>query len=355
MKILFFSDLHAHAHEQFSRRLETGRNSRLQDCLDIIQQVKDLLVSRRDIQAVIFCGDLFHARNKLDVDVFTSVYAQIKGLRNVCDSLGIYEPILLTGNHDQYTRIGEVHSLQPFREIARVIDEPTALSLVHRDTAIGDEVVKIKLYPHTSDVATLKQRIAAQENFHIMVIHQAVKEGRLGPGDITLAEVPLSTADLRLDELKYCFAGDYHKRQWIGNFHYIGSPLQLTFGERDETKAFTILDTQTWTCEEVHTQAPRFFIFNTLADYEQAKISRDYSKDFVRIEAKSSAEVDKIKSEHPEVQVILSKNETELARVSKDALTEDRMLLEAYVGGDKLYEDPTALVSLGMSYLTGEE
>jgi hypothetical protein len=39
MRIIAFSDLHSDSHEDFSYQLPNGLNSRLSDCLDVIDKV----------------------------------------------------------------------------------------------------------------------------------------------------------------------------------------------------------------------------------------------------------------------------------------------------------------------------
>ena len=75
--------------------------------------------------------------------------------------------------------------------------------------------------------------------------------------------------DLPLDKTKHCIAGDFHKRQFLaeGKFHYLGSPLQLSFSERGDRKCFTLIHDD-WTIEEIETDAPRFYQFDSVAEFE---------------------------------------------------------------------------------------
>lgn len=237
-KMLFLADLHAHNYEQFHTRLPNGRNSRLQDCLNILAQAKEAAIEH-SISQIWILGDLFHARTKLDVDVFTSTWLAV---RDLADSRYVH---ILRGNHDSYSKIGEVHSLEAFKEIPNctVIDKPVMM----RDGC------HLFAYPYSPDSGQYVKQWndpAFEANnckFDLLLLHQSIREAAIGPYVMT-GHGELSVNDLPMNSCKYVFAGDYHKRQWFGpgnRVHYVGSPLQLNFGERNETKAFTMIDTKT--------------------------------------------------------------------------------------------------------------
>jgi DNA repair exonuclease SbcCD nuclease subunit len=83
-KVLLFTDLHIHNHKQSLQRL--------QDCLDVLrwafQTARD-----REIKDVLFLGDLFHDRQKIQVMAYHNTFQVFEEYRD----LNIY---LLLGNHD---------------------------------------------------------------------------------------------------------------------------------------------------------------------------------------------------------------------------------------------------------------
>lgn len=352
MKILFFSDLHAHNHEQFSTRLPNGRNSRFQDCLDIIEQAK-LVCREHSVDQVIFLGDCFHSRTKVDVDVFVSTFWAFEQL--ACE-VGL---TMLVGNHDQYTKVGKTFSIQGFSHFADIVYQP---KLWHPVNSMTDPGVRIAACPHMSDVSEMKEFIAKAIDYKadLFLFHQALKEGTVGPYDSTV-HAELSVNDLPVcgdDGIKYCIGGDFHKRQFFGpgnRVHYCGSPLQLTFGERGETKAFTLLDTKDWSIQTIETSAPKFFILDSPGDMENMALNP--VKDFIRLRVlpEKALEAFSLKTKYPRIQVeVISEEKQVLQRVDKDVVTNDRSLLKAYIDQQKIADGETYLAS-GLDLLLGAE
>jgi DNA repair exonuclease SbcCD nuclease subunit len=348
-KLLFFSDLHCHNHSQFSTILANGRNSRLQDCLNIILQAQqvaaDLHCDGHKV-SVFMLGDLFHSRTKLDIDVYSGAWGYVNSLAY------LFPMYLLKGNHDCYSKCGDVHSLEAFAEVCDVIDEP-------RRIVAGD--CTLNAFPYTDDVAKLVQDIQAAEPADMLLLHQALREGAVGPYGAT-GHGELSVKDLPLDRYKYVFAGDYHKRQWVvpNKVHYIGSPLQLTFGEAGEFKAFTLVDTETWQVEDIPTQAPRFFVFNSVQEYETAKAAGTVRPaiDFIRVlydeDNRKSAE--QVKTECDRVQLVEeSQQKAVLQRVGNEVASNDLLLLEAYVEQKAPALDMERLIAVGLEELGASE
>ncbi len=345
--MLFFSDLHCHAWSQYSTRLPNGLNSRLQDCLNIIHQAKKI-VEEQLVNYVFFVGDLFHSRTKIDIDVY---YATFRAMRDLA-SIGV--PIyILKGNHDCHNRVGDVHSLEAFKTIAAVVDRPMIRTLQS-----GDEKVSVAMFPYTSDVPRLIEQFEGLPAMDLVLFHQGVREAVVGPYGMTVHS-ELALSNLPLNRVRYCIAGDYHKRQFLadGKFHYCGSPLQLTFGEAGEEKAFSLIDTSDWKIQTIPTSAPRFYSFDSatrLAEVINTPDSPNLDVDFIRVFYKNENEINetiralegRIVFEHmPEEQTVLT-------RIDPAIVGDDRALLEAWLHqkvGDS--QDAGNLIELGMELL----
>ena len=346
MRLLFFADLHAHSWSQFSTRLPSGLNSRLQDCLDILKQAKRI-VEEKQIDYVFCLGDVFHSRTKIDIDVF---YATFRAMRDLA-STGV--PIyILKGNHDCHNRVGDVHSLEAFKTIAAVVDQPMTRTL-----GKGDDKFTVAMFPYTSDVPTLIEQFKQLPVLDLVLFHQGVREAAVGPYGMTVhSELSLDT--LPLDRARYCIAGDYHKRQFLANgkFHYCGSPLQLTFGEMGEEKAFSYIDTADWKIQTIPTEAPKFYSYESsteLATVLDTEFAPRLDKDFIRVFYTNENEInetirnleDRIVFEHrPEEQKALS-------RVDPTIVGDDRALLEAWLQQKFEDQDVSSMLELGMELL----
>lgn len=337
MNSLFFSDLHSHNHEQFSKKLSNGRNSRLQDCLNIVAQAEELCKTY-EIGTCFFLGDVFHSRTKLDVDTMASTYEAFKALSKSCKKL-----IMLCGNHDQHTRVGDVHSVEIFSDFAQVISTPEIISCGGYSAAC---------YPSTSDIEGMKGWISKIPPCDLFLFHQGISEAAVGPYDMHV-KCELSIQDLPFYKVRYCLGGDFHKRQFLndGKFHYIGSPLQLSMGERGDVKCFTYIDSN-WKIHSIPTQAPKFFQFESETEFQNSEA--DPSKDFIRLTLSDKSKVSSLKEKYPRIQVFLKADEKQiLQRISSDIVSDDHKLLEAYVDQSTTEIDKVDLLLLGRELLAG--
>jgi DNA repair exonuclease SbcCD nuclease subunit len=315
-KILLFSDLHLHNWPQFSHTdPETGLNSRLVDQLTVLAQIRDVC-EKEDIDALIFLGDLFHSRTKIDVDVLWAAHESCYQL-----SKAVPEFYILVGNHDQSTRDGSIHSLDGFRYFANVIDEPKKLTVADHWAGY--------FHPFTTDFDAFRKFCASIPP----------GEKNLFFGHQGISEADVSVKDLPSDRCRYVFMGHYHKHQWVrDNVAYIGSPLQLDFGERTEQKGFLILDSDVPAPRNVEfrfSKAPKFKLYED-ADkfYTDLKNDRlDPKRDFVRVHGQAK-DIRNIQQDHPRIQVVQAAVPYEHpSRIDPAMTASDKALLSAYIEG----------------------
>jgi DNA repair exonuclease SbcCD nuclease subunit len=346
-KILFFSDLHAHNHAQFATRRPNGLNSRFADCLAVVDQITDYCKAQQ-IQHVVFLGDLFHSRTKLDIDVFTLTWETMKRLAKQVGDLR-----LLVGNHDQFTRIGDVHAIRPFEEFAQVIDQPTLAT-------VGD--CPVYFIPFTANEDKLKEIVhTIPYNAKLVCLHQPVREAIPGPTN-SPGKPDFTVEDFPLDRLELVLSGDIHKQQWVGGkekMFYVGSPMQHNFGEREHAKSFVVLDTEMWKLELVPTVAPTFHYFECGEASDPAALAFEHcdpDRDFIKVVYadcwRNNAEA--VKDKHPRVHILQSAAPTavDLAPVPGHVFLDDRSLLEAYMTQNAYGKlDPARLLDVGLDYL----
>lgn len=343
MKILIFSDLHVHNYQQMSRTLPNGMNSRLADCIGIVDQAAEV-AANKGCNHCIFCGDWFHSRTKLDIDVLYYSLAAVKRLSS------IVQIVMIPGNHDCFGTSSEVTSLDLFRQYATVIDKPCTIDYIE---AGSDFFTSLTFVPWQSNPREFFKTF--EDSGEALFMHQAIDEGVIGPTDRKV-DVHLSVNDLPLDRYKMIFAGDYHKHQTLANgkFVYCGSPLQLTFGERDEPKGILVYDTDTGTMEFVPTKAPKFHVFDSIREYKAAdnQIRRE---DFVRVKYTDDEKDDPIiKQEEFTTQFEYVAAEKQVARGNPNIVSDDHALLREYLdtmpGIDA--KDKPELLELGMEMLS---
>jgi len=92
VKILFFSDLHAHNYQDFSSYNE-GTSSRLDDAMGTVLLIADD-AARHKVDYICFGGDVFHLKNFVDSQVLRYTFEMFKQLAEVAP---VY---MCAGNHD---------------------------------------------------------------------------------------------------------------------------------------------------------------------------------------------------------------------------------------------------------------
>ncbi len=317
MKLVLFSDLHAHNHSDFSKPLPNGRGSRLQDALDVMSQA-GTVATKVGASAILFLGDLFHSRFNIDADVLFGVSEQ---LNKLAEQVPVY---CLRGNHDTFDNRGLVHSLVFAGENLEILDLPISLM-------IGD--ARVTAIPWMEDTNEIKRLLQSGPAGDLLIMHAALKEGKLGPSDHKI-DAKLGVGDLPLDKFKWVFLGDYHKHQELvpNRVMYCGSPLQLTFGERGEDKFILVLDTVTGEIQKIPTDAPRFFKFSSAKEFDDAVNSGIVrpDKDFIKVEYQTE--------EAPSVETLVTEFESVKFERQKTVNTQSRC-------GAHVLSDDVALVS----------
>lgn len=232
MKLLLTADLHVYAHKKSSERL--------QHCLDVVEWIFKTAVEKK-VDHVVIAGDLFHDRYKIDVPTYQRCF---EIFQNYDSSHGHkLRVVLLVGNHDMwFHQKWDFSSIIPFSGLPNVtvINKPCV-------TDIGGQ--NIAFLPFTSDPVTALNLI--EQNYppaDILVGHVAINDADLNPFAMTRSEVMVENdgdmipVDAKIfAKYKQVFLGHYHAPQIIGgNVEYLGSPLQLNFGDAFQKKHILI-------------------------------------------------------------------------------------------------------------------
>lgn len=237
-KALIFSDLHIHAHKD--------RVDRLQDCIDVLNWIFEE-AKKNDCKYIFFLGDLFHERARIDVKNYIKTFETF--MTHMLHDAADREMYLLVGNHDMYHKERwDINSIKPLTAIPKVhiIDRP-------QRTIIDGK--SIDWMPHTENpVKELKDlKSHNPDKGDILFGHLSVNGALLNLCFGTKADVVVEhdnemiPVDVTVfDDWKHTFLGHYHGAQKLNEkVEYVGSPLQLTFGEAFQEKHIIILDLQT--------------------------------------------------------------------------------------------------------------
>jgi DNA repair exonuclease SbcCD nuclease subunit len=237
-KALIWSDLHIHDHKD--------RADRLQNCIDVLNWIFEK-ADENKCEYIFFLGDLFHERAKIDVKNYMKTFEVFMNhmIRDAADR----DMYLLVGNHDMYHKERwDVNSIKPLTAIPRVhlIDSPQQIVLGNR---------KIDWMPHTEnpikELCELKEKNGGAGD--VLLGHMSVNGAMLNTCYGTKADVVVEYDNDMLpvdasifSDWEMTFLGHYHGAQNINNkVEYVGSPLQLTFGEAFQEKHIVVLDLDT--------------------------------------------------------------------------------------------------------------
>jgi DNA repair exonuclease SbcCD nuclease subunit len=169
---------------------------------------------------VINLGDTFDTHSVVRAEVLSEVYRHVLGVSKIAP----YAMIL--GNHDCWKPSDSTyHALEVFKSINNVVvaDRPVVYEGISLVPFLPDPK-KWPLAPNGGIALTHNTFIGADYGF------------KIADGG-----VPLEAAE--------CFdlvvSGHIHKRQDLGNVHYVGTPMAISAAEVDQIKGLTLLETET--------------------------------------------------------------------------------------------------------------
>lgn len=238
MKVLVFSDLHLHAHKD--------RVDRLEHCLEVLDWVFQTAIKNK-CRYIFFLGDLFHERAKIDVLNYLKTFEIF--IKYMGDPSGNLDMYLLVGNHDMYHKERwDINSIKPLTAIplVHIVDKPTQM-------CIGGK--KIDWMPHTDnpvkELDEFKKKNGGAGD--ILLGHMAVHGAKLNLMYGTKADViveydnDMVPVDSKIfEDWEMVLLGHYHSaQQFSSNGEYLGSPLELTYGDAFQDKHVLILNLET--------------------------------------------------------------------------------------------------------------
>lgn len=196
--------------------------------MDYFENVFFPYLLKNDVSSVFQLGDFSHNRNFID----HSINKEIKD--RFCqffedNQINFYT---LIGNHDIYYKNTTKVNYQSINlneyEYVRAIDEPTIVRV---------ENYNIGIMPWMCSPEDIK-KLPNPENTDILIGHLEIAGTKLNNG----YEVKGGLSSNLFDKYKYVYSGHYHDRTQFKNITYIGTPLQLNWGESDSLKGFTTIE-----------------------------------------------------------------------------------------------------------------
>lgn len=262
--VLLFSDIHIHPHKR--------SNERLDHCLQALEWVFKTAQERK-IKSILFGGDLFHDRQKIEVYTYQKAF---EIFLKWCTK-GEFQVYLLLGNHDLWyndrTSVSSVTPLSALNDVI-IISDPCRKTI---------EGCSWDFIPYTHNpIATLEHLKQLQGKPQYALGHIAL-DGAVLHGtqtaDVAIEHdgdmVPVSSAIFQ--DYEHTFLGHYHAEQRVTQkVEYIGSPLQLSFGEAFQNKHLIVFNGHTGEKEYVENNfSPKHLVIN-IEDREKHDLNGNY-------------------------------------------------------------------------------
>jgi len=237
MKFLFTADIHLSRYAQDKVESETNLPERLHSIKETLYSMGEYCYDN-DIGLFIIGGDVMHNKSiiySLAQDLMLGFFEQYEDL----------EFYVIDGNHDLSGKGADaISSLRSLHSVDNV-------DWVNRTPTGGQDLC---LIPYSYDVVNQVK----QHKRKILISHFGLNEGMLNSGISIQSDISLN--DL-IGKYELVLLGHYHKPQEIIRddirLYYVGSPIQLDWGEKGDEKRFLVVDTDTMDVQSIPTQGYR--------------------------------------------------------------------------------------------------
>jgi DNA repair exonuclease SbcCD nuclease subunit len=288
MRVLNFSDLHGHGFKPYSTTLPNGLNSRLQDAANVLDEIY-VACDDGNIDVVLFAGDLFHARSTLQVATFNTIYEGIAKIKTRVKDFG-----MLVGNHDQATKLGDIHACYAFSSIVQVMDRPGWFGFTEGGA------LQVYAIPHTENKPLIEQNLTLAESSipsgypSCCLAHVGVSGAVVGSNFVLLSKDNPTTVPFTRPGFDQVFLGHYHKPQLLApNVRYLGATHQHNWGDSGQERGYSIWDTDTNEVEFFPIKsAPKFVWWDADEMTNKVKLAEAVSGNIVRIKYDMAPEAD---------------------------------------------------------------
>lgn len=179
---------------------------------------------KNNINNIIIAGDMIHTKSIIHSLAQSEFLDFVRAYKQLTF-------IIIDGNHDMSSKSGDGVSA------LKCCDNEENVIMVHESKEI-DNIWFVPWNPKTM-IQDIKSGSPNQVPY--LVSHFGLNEGRLNSGISIVSDLGLKD----LKQYKKVFLGHYHAAQEIDNVMYVGSLIQLDWGEKNEIKRFLDINTDT--------------------------------------------------------------------------------------------------------------
>jgi DNA repair exonuclease SbcCD nuclease subunit len=240
-KVLLFSDLHVHPHKKNYQRVE--------HCLEVVDWIFDT-AKEHEVSEILFGGDLFHDRKAIDVPTYQATFEKFHDLLIRNPHIKLY---LLLGNHDIWlNEKSTISSVFPFSALPGV----TVISNPQRLEIAGTNWDFIPFTHNPVETLSELSKLPGKPQYALghIAVNNAILHGRTFSENISIEhDGDMMKVDSAIfSNYKRTFLGHYHVAQVLDyKVEYIGSPLELNFGEAGEEKHIIVFNCDSNNCNYI--------------------------------------------------------------------------------------------------------
>ena len=215
--IAILGDLHfshsGHSHDKFEQQM------------DFIENQFFPYLIENNIKTVFQLGDVFHDRNRADWFILNELKKRFFGWFDE-NNINIH---ILCGNHDTYFKSTLEHN-----SLSETAQEFSNVHIYIKPTKIKCGSYVIGINPWIID----NSKPNLTENVDICLGHFNVMGLPMMKGINSRDGIQYDT----FKKYKLVLSGHFHIRTIVDNFHMIGSPFQLNWGDYNQARGFIVLD-----------------------------------------------------------------------------------------------------------------
>lgn len=286
MRFAFIGDIHLSRYSQDKIEDETNLPERLHSIKKALYEVATYCKGN-GIKNIIIGGDILHGKSiiyAIAQDIMIQFFEDFNNVINF---------FVIDGNHDLSAKGNDVVSaLRPLQNIHGV--HWIKYSDIYRLTPED-----ILFVPYSNNLPNIIKSNKAK----ILVSHFGLSEGILNSGMSLISDI--SIRDL-IGRYELVLLGHYHKPQEIikdeMTLYYVGSLIQLDWGEREDIKRFLVVDTDTLQVDSIPiTGYKKHIQIEITSDNKdeaiQAAKSAKQAGDHVKLVMKEMVDLSEIKDE----------------------------------------------------------
>jgi len=297
-------------------------------------------LEKEGITTVIDMGDTFDSRKGID---FAALAWAKNHYYDRLSDMGI-EVHTIVGNHTAYYKntndINAVDLLLREYSNIKIYSEPTEIKLGNLDVLLlpwinpENESNTYSLIKTTTCLCAMGHLELAGFRVNSQIIMEHGLESKL------------------FEKFSRVFSGHYHTRSNDGRVFYLGNPYEIYWSDWNDTRGFTIFDTETLDHHHIDNPYNMFEIINY--DEDTTELDSDYENNIVKVVIKNKNNqlkyekfLDKLYSQNPAEVKIVENFEVNIKDFEEDIESEDTIsILDRYIQESETNKDKTRIMSI---------